>query len=469
MKLKADKAPLAGSSAKRKRSGSSVILLVVAVAIAGSALAGMNAMLINRDRMMSQALIAAGAISTDEIKTLKGGPVDLTSGTYQGIKDRLIRMRQDNPGTRFVYLLGQQADGETYFIVDSEPPESEDYSPPGEPYPEATTRLKAAFSDDTPFIEGPVRDRYGTWISALAPVIDVSTGKTVAVLGIDQPANEYFMQIALYAAIPLLLASIPITVLYRARKLEAKEREITELKTQFVAVASHELRSPLTGSLWGVQTLLKQGDKGELKEDQIKTLTAIYSNVASSLATVNEILDFSIFDRNKAGKLLREPVNIIDVLNDVQKVLALSAQEAEVEFKHTGEWPSEIIVQGDPGALKRALSNILSNAVKYSPKSGTIDISYDQTDGMHVIRFRDHGIGIPASEQAKVLEGYYRAANATKVQAHGTGMGLYVTKKIVEQHKGALKLESKENEGTTLIVSLPMDGANPQPSKSDQQ
>lgn len=466
MKLKPDSsAPLVK---KRRRYTSSVILLVIAVGVAGSALAGMNAMLLNRDQMMSQARVAADAISADEISQLDGSDKDLENETYQDLKKRLTRMREANPGTRFVYLLGVKESNDVFFYADSEPEDSDSYSPPGEIYPEASLRLKASFSDDAPFIEGPSSDSFGTWISALAPVIDQSTGKTVAVLGVDEPAKDYFVQIAIYSIIPLILAAIPLTVLYRNRKLEEKEREITDLKTQFVSVASHELRSPLNGVLWAVQSLIKPGASPNLKSDQLKLLTSVYNNTASSVATVNEILDFSIFDRGKANKLLHERVDLKDVLTDVEKVLTLSAQEGGVTFKYLGEWPEHIPAEGDPGAFKRAFSNILSNAVKYSPKDSVIELSYQKEASTHVISVRDHGIGIPASEQAKVLEGYYRAANATKVKAHGTGMGLWVTKKIIEQHGGKLVLESKENEGTTIHSHLPIaktadESSQPQP------
>jgi signal transduction histidine kinase len=458
MKLKPDRSAAAppGGQPKRRRYTSSVILLVIAVGVAGSALAGMNTMLINRDQMMSQARVAADAISAEEVSELDGSDKDLGNATYQDLKKRLGRMREANPGTRFVYLLGLKENNDVFFLVDSESEKSESYSPPGEVYPEASLRLKAAFSDDTPFLEGPSRDSFGTWISALAPVIDQSTGKTVAVLGVDEPAKDYFVQIAIYALIPLILAAIPLAVLYRNRKLEAKEREITDLKTQFVSVASHELRSPLNGVLWAVQSLIKPGASPNLKDDQLKLLTSVYNNTASSVATVNEILDFSIFDRGKANKLLHEQVDLRDVLNDVEKILTLSSQEAGVTLAYPDKWPQHIFAEGDPGAFKRAFSNILSNAIKYSPKGSTIELAHKSEGSNHVISVRDHGIGIPASEQTKVLEGYYRAANAAKVKAHGTGMGLWVTKKIIEQHGGKLWLESKENEGTTIFASIPI-------------
>jgi signal transduction histidine kinase len=317
-----------------------------------------------------------------------------------------------------------------------------------------------------------MRDTYGNWVSALAPVVDESTGQVVAILGVDLPAESYYLKIATYSMIPILLTLLPLFVLVRNRRLEAKEREITDLKTQFVSVASHELRSPLAGTLWGVQSLIKPGGHKNLTKDQINILTAVYNNTASSLATVNEVLDFSIFDRGKADKLQREPVNLVDVLTDVQKPLDLTAQEAGVEISYSDKWPKHVMTVGDPGALKRAFGNVLSNAIKYSPKDSKVEVAL-HTDGKeHVIGIRDHGIGIPKSEQKKVLEGYYRAGNATKLKSYGTGLGLWITKLIIEQHHGKLWLTSKVNNGTTVFIALPaksLSAASRQQQRSERQ
>lgn len=440
---------------KIRHYATSAIAVVVAVGIAGSALAGMNASLISRDLLLSRAQTAADAFSAQEIMTLSGSAQDTDTDTYKSIKQRLIRIKHNDKSTRFAYLVGFR-ENRAYFLADSEPIESINYSPPGQYYPDATAELIAAFGEDRAFIEGPVTDSYGTWFSALAPVIDQSTGKTVALLGLDTPARSYYSYIALRTLIPLLLAAIPVLVLVRNRKLEAKEREITALKSQFVAIASHELRSPLSGTLWGVQSLLKPNATPPLNDHQRQILSSVYNNTAASIATVNEILDFSIFERGKPQVRQHELVNIVEVLKDVEKLFRLSAEENILKIRYVGTWPKRIPVRGDPSALKRAFSNIISNAIKYSPTGGTIELGYHPETHAHTIGVRDHGIGIPKYAQAKVFKGYYRAKNATKIKTHGTGLGLWVTKMIIEQHHGKLRLTSQPGKGTTIFVTLPL-------------
>lgn len=439
---------------KIRHYATSTIAVVIAVGLAGAALAGMNASLTSRDMLLSRAQTAADAFSAQEITSLDGNLQDTKTPAYKSIKQRLARIKSNDQGTRFAYLVNFQ-NNRIHFLADSEPEDSAHYSPPGQYYPDATAELIAAFGEDRAFIEGPVRDSYGMWFSALAPVVDQSTGKTVALLGLDTPAGDYYSFIALRVLMPLLLAAIPVLVLVRNRKLEAKEREITELKSQFVAIASHELRSPLSGTLWGVQTLLKPGSKHPLNDDQRKILYSVYNNTAASIATVNEILDFSIFERGTLQIRQKESVNMIEVMKDVEKLFALSAQENSINIKYVGKWPKRISVTGDPNALKRAFSNIVSNAIKYSPSGGAIEIGYHTEKNSHTIGVRDYGIGIPRHAQTKVLKGYYRAPNATKVKAHGTGMGLWVTKMILEQHHGKLRLTSEPGKGTTIFATLP--------------
>ncbi len=439
---------------KPKRFTTVVMLLIVFAGGLGSLFAGITARTLTRDSLMSRAVTTADALNVKEIESLKGSDMDVKSVAYQDIKHRLSQIKSDNPDLRFVYLLGNRG-SDIYFMVDSESPASNLYSAPGEAYPEASGEIKGSFVVSKAFIEGPLSSNGREWLSALVPVVDNSTGNTVALLGIDLPVYGYYRQIFIYSLIPLLLAAIPFAGLLRDRELQRKEQEISQLKTQFVSVASHELRSPLAGVLWATQTLIKPGSNKNITEEQHGLLVDVYSSTALSLATVNEILDFSIFDRNNAMKLQHERINLFTVLKEVEKILKLSAKEADVQIKFADKWPETIEVSGDVAALKRAFTNIITNAVKYSPAGKKIELVYSSEHDEHVIAVRDHGIGIPRTEQKRVLEGYYRATNATKFQTRGTGLGLWITRLIIEQHGGRLWIKSKEGEGTIVFAALP--------------
>lgn len=445
---------------KPKRNTTIVMVLILLAGAAGSVFAGITVRASTRESLLARAVTAAGALDVSEVSSLKGVKQDLSTHAYQELKQRITKIKSNNLDLSYVYLLGKR-DGRIYYAVDSEPVGSPLNANPGDLNNSASDKIKGTFIVGDAFIEGPKQNTYSNSVSALVPILNSSNNQTVAILGVDMPATTYYWQIFVSSVVPLLLAAIPFAGLLRDRKLEAKEREINQLKTQFVSVASHELRSPLAGTLWAVQTMLKPGANKNLETSQTDLLSDIYSSTASSLATVNEILDFSIFDRDEAIKLQHETVDLIPVLKEAQKMLKLSSQEADVHVNFSGKWPTLVETVGDVGALKRAFSNVVSNAVKYSRPKTKVELVYHFQNGEHVIAVRDHGIGIPKSEQSKVLSGYYRATNATKYQSRGTGLGLWITRLIIERHGGRLWIKSKENDGTIVFIAMPTPDTKP--------
>jgi signal transduction histidine kinase len=401
---------------------------------------------------MNRASTIADTLSVSDIKFLNGNETDLTSSSYERLKYQLSQVRLHNDDLRFVYLMGVR-NNNVFFYVDSEQPKSKDYSAPGESYPEASAKLKRIFTNQLPFVEGPMRDSYGIWLSGLAPVVDPDTGRTLAVVGVDVAGFDYYLQTALVAIVPLALMAVPFLYVFRQRRLIAKEDEVIQLKEQFVSIASHELRSPLSGMLWAIQSLLN--GKG-VNAEQDHLLRSMYQSTQSSLATVNQILDATIFDRGIKPTLRHDVVELTSVVSSVVTTQILAAQEHGVTLKYAHGWPKHAYSFGDVSALKRAFMNLVSNAIKYSNQGGTVTFSYERANNRHIISIKDEGIGIPKADIPKILHGYYRSENATKKEMHGTGIGLFVTQAIVEEQGGRLTLDSEVGKGTTLHISMPI-------------
>lgn len=435
-----------------KRLTTVVMMLIIWAGVAGALFAAIRSDLQLRQSLKSRVQTIAATLPAHDVQELNGNESDLKTDNYRQLRDDLQHIRSNNQDLRFVYIMGRDGD-KVFFYVDSETPNTPDYSPPGQEYPEPSDILLSTFESDEPSIEGPYRDDWGAWVSAIAPIVDPKTGQPVAVVGIDTPAASFYLQVLINASIPILLAAIPLAGLIRDRKLESKELEITGLKNQFVSIASHELRSPITGMLWAIQTLLKREE--ELTNQQKSLLTDMYHSTESSLATVNEILDLSVFERGQAVKPQREAVDMIMVLKEVSKTLKLGAEEKSIKIVLKGEWPQNAFVSGDVAALKRSFMNLISNAIKYSPSDSKVELHYDYRALSHVISIRDHGIGIPKKEQLKVMGGYYRASNAVRLQSNGTGLGLWITRLVIEQHGGKVELSSVVDKGTTITITLP--------------
>ncbi|HET6581426.1 MAG TPA: PDC sensor domain-containing protein, partial [Methanoregula sp.] len=143
-----------------------------------------------REELLIRTRLVQSGISTEHVRELTGTDSDLVSPDYLALKDELIRVRSADPRVRFVYLMGQRPDGTVFFFVDSEPPESEDYSPPGQVYPEASAILLNTFVSGEETTEGPLTDRWGTWVSGVVPIRDAANGRVIALLGIDIDAAD---------------------------------------------------------------------------------------------------------------------------------------------------------------------------------------------------------------------------------------------------------------------------------------
>lgn len=431
---------------------------IVAVLIIGAGIAsGIFAAYTNESQkqqyLIGRAQTIADTLSVADLQSLDGSEDDLSTLAYSRVRQQLEQVRTSNLDIAYIRVF-TVASNQVAINVDAQPENSLLYGPPGTRIPMPDNQLRAALIDATPSFD-PIHNDYSErWVAGYAPVIDPKTNGTVAAVGVFVPATSYYLDIALYALVPLLLAAIPFAGILRDMKLQAKEHEIIHLKNQFISIASHELRSPLTGMLWGI-TSLQQHDK-KFTAAQRDILQDMYKSTESSLSTVNEILDSSIFERGQAHSIRTDLVDVTAIISQVLSTLMLGAKEKEITITKAQDWPDSAYVNADVEGLKRAFMNVISNAIKYSPHKSTVTISYRLSNKEHVFAVSDQGIGIPASEQEKVLGGYYRASNAQAAQAKGTGLGLWVSRMTIEEHNGRMWLNSVEGKGTTVSIALPV-------------
>lgn len=435
-----------------KRFTTIVALLIIGAGIASGLFAALTNQTNKSQYIVGRAQTIADSLSADDLVSLHGNDDDLTTLAYSRAKQQLDQVRSSNLDIAYIRAF-KIANQRVSINIDAQPEGSSFYGSPGLAVPEPSNQLRSALLDGTPSFDPLVSDYSEYWVAGYAPVRNAD-GEVVAAVGVFASANTYYLEIALYALVPMLLAVIPFAGIMRDIKIQAKEHEILQLKNQFISIASHELRSPLTGMLWGIQSLQQSGKK--LSAAQQALLDDMYRSTEASLATVNEILDSSIFERGQAGKLHRDSVDIVSIVSQVTSTLMLGAKERDISIERIGNWPTQAYTAGDVEALKRAFMNIVANAIKYSSEQSSIKLSYRLDDKReHVFAVQDSGIGIPHDEQEKVLDGYYRATNAQAVHANGTGLGLWTTRMTIEAHGGRVWLNSLEGRGTTLYIALP--------------
>lgn len=156
-----------------------------------------------RDEIFLQAQMTAQAVDVKNVAALSGTEADLASPDYRRLKEQLSLIRKANPKCRFIYLMGRRPDGKIFFYVDSEDPDSADYSPPGETYDEATKDDYQVFTTGSGNVNGgPYKDRWGVWISAMVPMVNPNTSKMLAVLGMDFNAATWKWDVATNTALP---------------------------------------------------------------------------------------------------------------------------------------------------------------------------------------------------------------------------------------------------------------------------
>jgi signal transduction histidine kinase len=227
-----------------------------------------------------------------------------------------------------------------------------------------------------------------------------------------------------------------------------------KLKTEFVSLASHHLRTPLTSIRWHLETLIAEG-RG-LTDEQTAYLKEAYAGTGRMVELVNALLDAS---RLEMGSFVinPKPVNISQCVKDVLKDLETKTQQKSITIT-TDLKLGRGIIKLNPEMLRIILQNLLDNALDYTPDKGRIELKIDNQDGNILIKVIDSGYGIPLAEQTQIFNKLYRASNVRLKIAEGFGLGLYNVKAMVEQAKGKIWFDSIENKGTTFYVKLPLYG-----------
>jgi len=193
-----------------------------------------------REELLGRARLAANALTIERVKALNGSEADLESADYRQLKEQFAAIRASQPDCRYIYLMGRKADGTVFFFVDSEPADSKDYSPPGQVYEEASAEDLHVFEAKIASVVGPASDRWGTWISALAPLTDPQSGAVLAVLGMDIDARDWKWHVAARAALPagvtLLMMIGLLTALFATEQVSASPKPVMRRLLPFLAV-----------------------------------------------------------------------------------------------------------------------------------------------------------------------------------------------------------------------------------------
>ena len=233
-----------------------------------------------------------------------------------------------------------------------------------------------------------------------------------------------------------------------------REIEILKSKSEFIEVAAHQLRTPLTSINWIFEALSKE----KLEDGQKEMVTMGLSATAGVLKTVNDLLDVTQIEEGKFGYQL-ENINIISFMDQLLSEMTGFAKESGVSlyFKKPEEKSIDVFI--DQQKLAIAISNMVSNAVKYNVEKGEVVIEIKKMEEKPYVQIsiKDSGIGLEEDEIKKLFTKFFRSENAKRVVPDGAGLGLYITKNIIKRHGGEIWAESQLNRGSTFYFTLPLD------------
>ncbi len=239
----------------------------------------------------------------------------------------------------------------------------------------------------------------------------------------------------------------------RARITVGRKKTIGSEKSEFVSLTAHQLRTPLS-VIKGALRMLLDGDFGEITEEQRDCIEKIYKRTQRMIALVDNLLDVT---RIKEGGYCYKPAPV--QIENVVRLVANSFKEEskrkkiKLEFKTPKTKLPKVKV--DLGKIKIAINNLLDNAIRYTPTGGEVTVSLKR--GKKEIEFsvKDTGVGIPKKQKRYIFTKFFRGVNVAGTESGGIGLGLFITKNIIEAHGGKIWFESKENVGTTFHFTLP--------------
>ncbi|NJL29876.1 MAG: response regulator [Thermoanaerobaculia bacterium] len=237
----------------------------------------------------------------------------------------------------------------------------------------------------------------------------------------------------------------------RLGRLNDELQQLDRLKSDLLANVSHELRTPLT-AIGGYVEAMEEGILGELDATQLQSLRVVRRNVGRLRAMIDQLLSYSRMEQSRLRVEL-QPFELAPVVRQaVGSMRAIHGDRLDLRLRCPEELPQ---VYGDPGAIAQVLENLLTNAVKFSPESGAIEVEIRELGTGVEVAVRDHGVGIPAAEQKKIFDRFYQVDASSRRKFGGMGLGLAIVKELLEQHHSEIRVESRAGGGSVFRFILP--------------
>ena len=262
-----------------------------------------------------------------------------------------------------------------------------------------------------------------------------------------------YTQPEIVALVVIGVTAILFIINYLVVQGSEKLAQVNQMKTEFVNIASHQLRTPLTGIKWAIN--LMNSDKSEkLTKEQSERIQIIKENNQRMINLVNDLLNLSRIEQGKLG-LTSEKVSLDEITKKIIKEHSLIAKASNTELSLDLEPNLPLILINSQG-MELVLNNLIDNAIRYTKKKGLVKIKLSKKNSKVRCEIADNGVGIPKRDQNKIFQKFFRSQNIMKYQTEGTGLGLFIAKAVIKNIKGKIGFSSKINKGTTFWFEIPI-------------
>lgn len=236
-------------------------------------------------------------------------------------------------------------------------------------------------------------------------------------------------------------------------KINRRLKEIDQMKTEFISVASHQMRTPLSATKWVLRMIL-DGDLGPLNTQQKELLAKGYQTNERMILLINDLLNVS---RIEEGRFQYRFVHMSleEVVESVIQEMAETIKKKEIKFEYQKPKVGLQRVNIDPQKIRLVVQNLIDNAIKYTPSGGKVSVFMRDEAAQIVLGVTDNGVGIPRDQYGRIFSKFFRADNVIRMQTDGSGLGLFIVKSIIEEHHGSVWFDSTEGKGTTFFFALP--------------
>lgn len=426
-----------------------------------------------------KSIASTAAAQFDELELSKIVDEDsVGTEAYENVVKKLQKIRENNSDIKYIYILRKTPNPQKMeFIADADSlhpdqvidlnkdgviDESDALNWPGDEYDVSEFSYLQYEAFEKPTVDPDLTtDQWGTFMSSTAP-IDNSIGEVRSIIGLDIAVQDFntsinralvpFVLYQIFLLLILTLLTVRLVSTWGAQ-LEIL-KELDRQKDELLGLVSHQLAAPVSAIRWYVEMML-DGDLGALTNEQKTQLETVQASTQNLNDLVGMILDVS---RVQLGRIRveKQELDLSQFFKEIIDVVDPKAIEKKIEFVKSlpSTFPKAML---DKRYTRMTIENLLTNAIKYTPEKGKVNVSVTVSDGTMHVSVKDNGYGIPAADQKNIFGKMFRASNVRNGSIDGNGFGLFVAKSAVESQGGKIWFESTEGKGTTFYVTLPLD------------